>query len=275
MTIDVDVLIIGSGAAGLTTALQLPAHLRIGLISKNALSESSTYYAQGGIAAVMDSEDSIDNHIKDTMVAGDNLCHAETIRYVCEHARKSVQWLIDLGVPFTKDTQAQASQPFHLNREGGHSHRRIIHADDATGKAVSKTLAEWATERTNITIYEHMMAIDVIKKDGRVCGAYIYDIVNETVHTAHASAVVLATGGASKVYLYSSNPDVCSGDGIAIAWRAGRAWQTWNSINSTRHAYTIRRPVRYYSPRPYAVKVAFYAPPMAYALCHSSINALN
>lgn len=221
MSIDVDVLIIGSGAAGLTTALQLPSHLRVGLICKNALSESSTYYAQGGIAAVMDSEDSIENHIKDTMIAGDHLCHADTIRYVCEHARQSVQWLIDLGVPFTKDAGAQGDQPFHLNREGGHSHRRIIHADDATGKAVSKTLAEWATERSNIKIYEHMMAIDVIKNEGRVCGAYLYDIVNQTVHTARASAVVLATGGASKVYLYSSNPDVCSGDGIAIAWRAG------------------------------------------------------
>lgn len=164
MKIDVDVLIIGSGAAGLTLALQLPSHLRIGLISKNALSESSTYYAQGGIAAVLDSEDSIDNHIKDTMVAGDYLCHAETIRFVCEHARESVQWLIDLGVPFTRQDVAHHDQPFHLNREGGHSHRRIIHADDATGKAVSKTLAEWAQERSNLTIYEHMMAVDVIKR---------------------------------------------------------------------------------------------------------------
>lgn len=221
MSINVDVLIIGSGAAGLTTALQLPSHLHIGLICKNTLSESSTYYAQGGIAAVMDTNDSIENHIADTMLAGDHLCHPEIIRFVCEHARESIQWLIDLGVPFTKNDQQPSDQPFHLNREGGHSHRRIIHADDATGKAVSKTLADWAKERSNITIYENTMAIDVIIKNNRVCGAYLYDIAQDTVVTAQAAAVVLATGGASKVYLYSSNPDVCSGDGIAIAWRAG------------------------------------------------------
>lgn len=215
-----DVLIIGSGAAGLSLALQLPAHLDVTVICKNKLNEGSTYYAQGGIAAVMDANDSIESHIQDTIKAGAGLSNPDVIRFVVEQAKASVEWLIDSGVPFTRG-KASEELPFHLNREGGHSHRRILHADDATGKAVSKTLSELTLERDNITCLEHFTAVDIIKHNNQCVGAYLYDIQQDKVITCAAKAVVLATGGASKVYLYSSNPDVSSGDGIAIAWRAG------------------------------------------------------
>lgn len=215
-----DVLIIGSGAAGLALALQLPSHLQVTVISKTKLNAGSTFYAQGGIAAVMDANDSIESHIQDTINAGGGLCKPEVIRFVVEQARASVQWLIDLGVPFTR-ASSPSDYPFHLNREGGHSHRRILHADDATGKAVSTTLSDMTLARENITCLEHYTAIDIIKHEGRAVGAYLYNMADNQVITCQARAVILATGGASKVYLYSTNPDVSSGDGIAMAWRAG------------------------------------------------------
>lgn len=215
-----DILIIGSGAAGLALALQLPEHFHVTVISKTELQEGSTFYAQGGIAAVMDANDSIESHIQDTINAGGGLCDPEVIRFVVEQAKKSVQWLIDLGVPFTRAT-SPSDYPFHLNREGGHSHRRILHADDATGKAVSMTLTDMTLARKNITCLEHYTAIDIIKEHGKAVGAYLYDMNQDAVLPCQARAVILATGGASKVYLYSTNPDVSSGDGIAMAWRAG------------------------------------------------------
>jgi L-aspartate oxidase len=215
-----DVLIIGSGAAGLSLALQLPKHLHITVICKTKLNEGSTFYAQGGIAAVMDANDSIESHVQDTLNAGGGLCKPEVIRFVVEQAKASVQWLIDLGVPFTRANNPN-DYPYHLNREGGHSHRRILHADDATGKAVSLTLSDMALAKPNITCLEHFTAIDIIKQDDRCVGAYLYDIAHDQVITCQARSVILATGGASKVYLYSTNPDVSSGDGIAMAWRAG------------------------------------------------------
>lgn len=219
-SIQVDVLIIGTGAAGLSLALQLPKHLNIALISKGKLCDGSTFYAQGGIAAVMDANDSVEEHLKDTLAAGDGLSDPEVIRFVVEQAKASVQWLIDLGVPFTRDEQS-GQQPFHLNQEGGHSKRRILHAADATGAAVSKTLAEWVLEQPNITVYEYHTAVDLIKEQDVCIGAYLYDMKADTVRDVAAKVVVLATGGASKVYLYSTNPDVSSGDGIAMAARAG------------------------------------------------------
>jgi L-aspartate oxidase len=215
-----DVLIIGSGAAGLSLALQLPEHVQVTVICKTQLNEGSTFYAQGGIAAVMDANDSIESHIQDTLIAGGGLCNPEVIRFVVEQAKPSVQWLIDLGVPFTRASEPN-DYPYHLNREGGHSHRRILHADDATGKAVSLTLTDIVRERKNITCLEHFTAIDLIKDHGRCVGAYLYDMANHQVIACQAHSVILATGGASKVYLYSTNPDVSSGDGIAMAWRAG------------------------------------------------------
>jgi len=220
-----DVLIIGGGAAGLSLALRLADSHSISLISKGKLTEGSTYYAQGGIAAVLDKEDSFEEHIADTLNAGANLCDPEVVRHVVEHGPASIQWLIDQGVPFTRDANHQP--PYHLTREGGHSHRRIIHAADATGRAVETTLDQQVQQHPNIAVHEQHIAVDLItrqklgQEDNRVLGAYVLDRQAGHVKVFRARFVILATGGASKVYLYTSNPDTSTGDGIAMAWRAG------------------------------------------------------
>lgn len=225
-TYETDVLIIGSGAAGLTLALHLAEHARILVLSKGPLTEGSTYYAQGGIAAVFDEDDSIDSHIDDTLVAGAGLCSREAVEYTTQNARASLQWLIDQGVGFDQIDSNAGAPRYHLNREGGHSHRRILHAADATGKAVQTTLVDRVRQHPNIQLLERFNAVDLItsRQTGRphaVYGAYIWNRKHEQVETVAAKFVALATGGASKVYQYTSNPDVASGDGIAMAWRAG------------------------------------------------------
>ena len=222
-----DVLIIGSGAAGLSLALRLAEHGRIALISKGPLAEGATLYAQGGISVVLDEHDSLTSHITDTLTAGAGLCDGEAVTYCVEQARNGIQWLIDKGVPFTRETDVSGNSDYHLTREGGHSHRRIIHAADATGRAVEKTLEQQAREHPAIDIFEYHLAIDLITgrklglEHNHCAGAYILDLKEQTVHTFGARVVALATGGAGKVYLYTSNPDVATGDGIAMAWRAG------------------------------------------------------
>lgn len=213
-----DVLIIGSGAAGLGLALNLAKQLKVAIICKNAVSEGSTYYAQGGIAAVLDAHDSVDSHVKDTMIAGAGLCHEDAVRFTVENSKAAIDWLINEGVEFDKQDD---NTHYHLTREGGHSHRRIIHSADATGKAVSTTLIGQASANPNITFFEHHIAVDLIKQNQRCTGAYVLDQNRDKVDSFQARYVVLATGGASKVYLYSSNPDGNSGDGVAMAWRAG------------------------------------------------------
>ncbi len=219
-----DVLIIGSGAAGLTLALSLAENAKVAVLSKGALNEGSTWFAQGGIAAVLDDEDSIEDHVADTMNAGAGLCHKDSVRFTVERSKAAIQWLIDQGVSFTKEHEGGG---YHLTKEGGHSHRRIIHSADATGKAVHSTLIERVQSHPNINIYEHHIAVDLITEPDtatgqlRVSGAYIFNRPKDKVCVFQAKSVVLATGGASKVYLYSSNPDSASGDGIAMAWRAG------------------------------------------------------
>ncbi len=221
-----DVLIIGSGAAGLTLALKLAPTTRIGLISKGALEDSSTFYAQGGIAAVLSSQDSVAKHVSDTLQAGAGLCNTQAVEFTVGRSRALIEWLINQGVQFTREP-GEPLEPFHLNREGGHSERRIIHAADATGKAVSQTLIEQLKHHDNIEVLEHRTAVDLITTPGdtrgsrRCTGAYVLDQTTGTVTGIAARFVVLATGGASKVYLYTSNPDTASGDGIAMAWRAG------------------------------------------------------
>jgi L-aspartate oxidase len=218
-----DVLIIGSGAAGLTLALSLPEHLQVAVISKDQLDSGSTRWAQGGVAAVLDEADSIDAHISDTLIAGAGLCHEPAVRFTVENSAAAIQWLIDTGVPFTQEV----GDKFHLTREGGHSARRIIHAADATGLAISDTLLQRASERPNLHMLKHLIAIDLITREklgveGHGCvGAYFLDKLERKVIAVTAHATVLATGGASKVYLYNTNPDTASGDGIAMAWRAG------------------------------------------------------
>lgn len=222
-----DVLIIGSGAAGLSLALRLADHASVAVISKNTLEEGSTYYAQGGISAVLKPTDSFASHIEDTINAGVGLCDSEAVKFTVENAPESIQWLIDLGVPFTTDQHQNGKRDFHLTREGGHSHRRVIHADDATGQALSSTLVNHARHHDNIELFENHIAVDIItgkklkQDDNRVYGAYILNLETEIVETFKARFVILATGGANKVYLYTTNPDGSTGDGIAIAWRAG------------------------------------------------------
>jgi len=219
-----DILIIGSGAAGLSLALKLGEDQKIIVVSKSKLSEGSTKYAQGGVAAVFDENDSIESHIKDTMIAGGGLCDPDTVRFTAENARECMEWLIAEGVPFDQEEDEDGKPRYHLTREGGHSHRRILHAADATGRAIQKTLGQQVKEHPNIQLMERVNAVDLIKSKRntkRVLGCYIWNRTAEQVEVVKSRFVVLATGGASKVYQYTSNPDIASGDGIAMAWRAG------------------------------------------------------
>jgi len=225
-----DVLIIGSGAAGLTLALTLPEHLRIAVLSKGELANGSTYWAQGGVAAVLDESDTVESHVADTLNAGAGLCREEAVRFTVENSREAIQWLIDQNVPFTRENEQDREDggfAFHLTREGGHSHRRIIHAADATGAAIFTTLLEKARQRSNIELLEQRVAVDLITErklglaGNRCMGAYVLNRVSGEVDTHSARFVILATGGAAKVYLYTSNSDGACGDGIAMAWRAG------------------------------------------------------
>ncbi|CNE94790.1 L-aspartate oxidase [Yersinia rohdei] len=223
-----DVLIIGSGAAGLSLALRLAPHCKVTVLSKGPLNEGATFYAQGGIAAVFDETDSISSHVEDTLIAGAGLCDKDAVEFIASNARSCVQWLIDQGVLFDTETNARGEERYHLTREGGHSHRRILHTADATGKEVETTLVGKASTHPNILVKERCNAVDLITSNKiglagtkRVVGAYIWNRELEKVETFRAKAVVLATGGAAKVYQYTTNPDISSGDGIAMAWRAG------------------------------------------------------
>lgn len=223
-----DVLIIGSGAAGLSLALRLADQHQVIVLSKGPVTEGSTFYAQGGIAAVFDETDSIDSHVEDTLIAGAGICDRHAVEFVASNARSCVQWLIDQGVLFDTHIQPNGAESYHLTREGGHSHRRILHAADATGRELETTLVSKALNHPNIRVLERSNAVDLIVSDKiglpgtrRVVGAWVWNRNKETVETCHAKAVVLATGGASKVYQYTTNPDISSGDGIAMAWRAG------------------------------------------------------
>jgi L-aspartate oxidase len=219
-----DVLVIGSGLAGQSLALRLAGSRRVALVTKKTLADSASAWAQGGIAAVLDPADSVDAHCDDTLIAGAGLCDPAATRFVVEHGRAAIEWLIARGVPFTPDDSALG---FHLTREGGHGQRRIIHAADATGTAVQQTLTEQVRMHPNITVLERHIAVDLITAAklglprNRCLGAYVLDIARDRVLTLGASHTAVATGGAGKVYLYTTNPDTATGDGVAIAWRAG------------------------------------------------------
>ena len=222
----VDVLILGSGAAGLTTALRLSKKTKILVVAKRELTESNTFYAQGGISAVLDGNDSKSSHIEDTLIAGAGLCDINAVSQVVDKGPDSIKWLIELGMEFTK-ISSQPKEAYHLTKEGGHSHRRVIHNADATGKELEFTLVDAAKTRSNIEFLEYYIAVDLITsdklgdKEKHCIGAYALNLKTNKVLGIQAKVVVLATGGAGKVYLYTSNPDIATGDGIAMAWRAG------------------------------------------------------
>lgn len=237
---DYDILIIGSGAAGLSLALQTAPFARVAVLSKGSLNQGATFWAQGGIAAVLDEMDSIDAHIADTLDSGAGLCNEDMVRHVVENSQRAIQWLVEQGVPFTTLNPEEAGsgaasqplnkdnlKPLHLTQEGGHSHRRIIHATDATGRAVFETLRDRALQTPGISLFENRLAVDLITREklglpGTGCiGAYVYCKEREQVELFRARFVILASGGASKAYLYTTNPDSATGDGIAMAWRAG------------------------------------------------------
>ncbi len=228
-----DVLIIGSGLAGLTLALRTAEHKKVCLVSKRSIDEAASDWAQGGIAAVFNDDDSIENHIRDTLMAGGGLCDEAVTSMVVGRAKESIEWLINQGVVFTRESD---NSGYHLTREGGHSHRRIIHAADATGHAVQTTLINKVKQHPHITLMEYHIAVDLItasklnksdsskieQSDSNQClGAYVLNKNTGKVLTIAAQNTVLATGGAGKVYLYTTNPDISTGDGIAMAWRAG------------------------------------------------------
>lgn len=228
MEIRSDFLVLGSGIAGLTFALQVADKGSVAIVTKRGREESATTYAQGGIAAVVSEADSFDDHVKDTIAAGDGLCREDIVRSVVSEGPRMIRQLIEWGVHFTKGEH----WPFDLTKEGGHSHRRVLHAGDFTGREIEQALLSAVATHPNIKIYEEHIAIDLVTKyklEGksggmnRCYGAYVLDIKNRTINTFSSKVVVLATGGAGKVYLYTSNPDIASGDGMAMAYRAGAA----------------------------------------------------
>ena len=229
---DFDVLIIGSGAAGLSLALRIDPGMQVAVLSKGSLDAGSTAWAQGGISAVIDEGDSIDQHMADTIDAGVGLCDADAVYHTVVQGKEMISWLTDLGIKFTREKGADGKSYLHLTREGGHTQRRVVHAADATGWAIQNALIRTAREKENIRVFEQHITIDLItthklsgapraETGNRCVGAYVLDTGNQRVETFRARHVVLATGGANKVYLYTSNPDGSSGDGIAMAWRAG------------------------------------------------------
>ena len=231
-----DILIIGSGAAGLTLALKTADFARVAVLSKGDLNQGATFYAQGGIAAVLDETDSIESHVADTLSAGVGLCHEDIVQHIVAESAEAVKWLVKQGVTFTKKESFERGEnksmsaelsSLHLTQEGGHSNRRIIHATDATGKAVFETLHRRAQAHPNIELLADCTAVDLVTQkredgSGNVCvGAYVLNLESGSVGLIKSKFVALATGGASKAYLYTTNPDGASGDGIAMAWRAG------------------------------------------------------
>jgi L-aspartate oxidase len=220
------VVIVGAGLAGLTVALHLAEHRPVVVLAKRNLDEGATAWAQGGIVGVLGTDDSIDSHVRDTQDAGAGLVDEHTARFVAERSAEAIEWLVARGVPFSPDPAGPLG--LHLTREGGHAVRRIAHAADSTGKAIHDVLLEEVARHPNIRLLKRWMAVDVITsrhlkldEPPRCYGVYALDIDKQRVETLPAAAVVMATGGAGKVYRYTTNPDTSTGDGIAMAWRAG------------------------------------------------------
>ena len=226
MTTDVDFLVLGSGIAGLSYALQVCKHGRVALVTKKSDTESNTNYAQGGIASVMSEDDSFDLHIRDTYVTGAGLCHEDAVELLVKEGPGYVRELMDLGTRFTTEKNAAGETRLALGREGGHSRRRIVHAADLTGREVERALVVQVKRQENVRLFEHDFAVDLIAKPGAdgkpvCCGAYVFDTETEEVTTFRAKVTMLATGGCGMVYLHTTNPDIATGDGVVMAQRAG------------------------------------------------------
>ena len=223
--IETDFLVIGSGIAGLYYALHVAQHGRVTVVTKREPMESSTRYAQGGIASVLGQEDSFDSHVEDTIRVGAGLCNEDVVRFTVEEGPRQIHQLMELGVKFTRKTEGGA---LDLGREGGHSHRRVVHATDLTGQEVERALLLAVQQHPNCTILDHHMAVDLLTSvhygmENACFGAYVLDHQTRVVHTVLARVVYLASGGAGKTYIYTTNPDVSTGDGMAMAYRAGAA----------------------------------------------------
>jgi L-aspartate oxidase len=227
---DFEFLVIGSGIAGLFYALRVAERGRVAVVTKRRAFESATHVAQGGIAAVLSKEDSFEDHVRDTLNAGAGLCHTEVVQHVIQRGPAMIEALVELGARFDRHSQAGDSsrEPFDLGREGGHTRRRILHHRDTTGREIERALLERAQAHPNVSFFEHHLAIDLIcsaklglPSPNRALGAYILNAVTGRIERFLAPITLLATGGAGKVYLYTSNPDVASGDGLAMAYRAG------------------------------------------------------
>ena len=219
--LDFDVVIVGSGTAGLSAALHLPRSLKIAILAKTDLEQTSSHWAQGGISAVLDPEDSIELHTRDTLEAGAGLCDEAVVQFAAANGARCINWLADLGMPFTLDNPEIVDSAYHLTREGGHSMRPVVHSADTTGRALQQTLQAHIAEKRNLRVFRDHIAIDLIRKQQKCVGLYAFDRNTQHVDVFRAQKVILATGGASRVYLYTSNPDGSTGDGIAMAWRAG------------------------------------------------------
>jgi L-aspartate oxidase len=228
--IEVPYLVVGAGIAGLVLALRLARHGKVLVLAKGGRTESNTWFAQGGIASVLDHTDSFNEHITDTLTAGAGLCHEQVVRMVVESGPEAIKELIDLGVQFTLDDSRRFEEmPYHLTREGGHSKRRVAHVRDATGKAVLTALYARVVEHPDIQIVENQLAIDLLTTDryapnfaeNRCLGAYVLCRKSSRIYQVRSQETFLCTGGHGKIYLYTSNPDSATGDGVAMAWRAG------------------------------------------------------
>jgi len=221
MSIDVDFLVLGSGIAGLSFALKVCKFGRVALITKKSDTESNTNYAQGGIASVMSDDDSFDLHIRDTLVAGAGLCHEDAVEILVKEGPGYVRELVELGARFNVEKTPEGKTDLALGREGGHSKRRIVHAADLTGRECERALIIQIKREDNIRVFEHEIAVDLIAKNGVCCGAYVLDTETEEVTAFRAKVTMLATGGCGRVYLHTTNPDIATGDGVAMAYRAG------------------------------------------------------
>jgi L-aspartate oxidase len=212
-----DFLVLGSGSAGLTFALRVSEHGRVALVTKKERTDSNTNWAQGGIAGVFGPDDDPELHVQDTLIAGAGLCHEDAVRVLVTEGPDRIRELIEFGAQFNRDEEGHLA----LGREGGHSRRRIIHTADLTGKEVEHTLVEAVRAHPSITVYEHHFAVDLIVQDGRCVGAWVLDEATGEIAPFVAGATLLATGGAGQVYPFTTNPSIATGDGVAMAWRAG------------------------------------------------------